>query len=341
MRKFIFFLLLHSLPFGLLYGQHIYPSLSGDELLDAVVTDYKPLYVLDYGEARDVMYGEIYNENDSVQCVYSGHTLYLPPSVDPSTHLYMSGSTNGINAEHTYPQSKGADEDNGNPHSDLHHIFPVRAGVNTARGNSPFVEISDNQTVAWYYKTLISNDIPTENKNAYSERKNNQFEPREDFKGNVARAIFYFYTMYKADALEADPLFFEVQRETLCDWHLVDVADDLEVDRTYQIAGYQDGLPNPFVTDATLAFRSYCTHLTVSVSDEPEVIEPIISIFPNPVTDFLTVKISGEQDLLLTDILGRKLKSISFINQVEIDFSSFAKGAYFLHLKGGTYKVIK
>lgn len=326
-------------PF-LLQGQQIYPNLSGSALREAVAADYKPLFVLDYGEARDVMYGEIYNLNDTVYCVYTGHGLYLPQGVDPSTHLYMSASTNGINAEHTYPQSKGANEDNGNPHSDLHHIFPTRTGVNSARGNSPFAEISDNETDNWYFKTLIANDVPSTNKDAYSERKNGFFEPREDHKGNVTRAIFYFYTMYKAEALDADPLFFEAQRETLCDWHLADPVDDLEIDRTYQIAGYQDDLPNPFVVDETLAIRSFCTNYVVSV-DKPEDSEALVSIFPNPVIDLLTVDFSGKHHLLLTDILGRRVYETDFNNQMSLDFSQFQKGTYILHLEGKTYKIVK
>ncbi len=327
-----------SVQFGL-HGQEIYSGLYGNELREAVVTDYKTSYVLNYGEARDVMYGEIYNINDTVYCVYSGHALHLPQSVDPSTHLYMSASTNGINCEHTYPQSKGAS--NGNAHSDLHHLFPVRTGVNTARGNSPFAEIQDNQTSSWYYKTIVEDDIPSVNKEAYSERRSGYFEPREDHKGNAARAIFYFYTMYKAEALAADPSFFEEQKETLCDWHLADPADELEIDRTYQIAGYQDDLPNPFVIDETLVFRSYCSPFIVSISPELESVEPSISIFPNPVADLLTVEFSGAHDLLLTDILGRKLKEVRFDNQATLDFSQYEKGTYILYLGGEAYKMVK
>ncbi|MGK0365075.1 MAG: endonuclease I [Saprospiraceae bacterium] len=335
MKTIIFILLLPCL----LQGQQIYPSLSGENLLDALVVDYKPENVLDYGEARDVMYGEIYNVNDTVYGVYSGHALYLPTEVDPSIHLYMNGSSNGINAEHTYPQSKGADEDSGNPHSDLHHLFPVRTGVNTARSNSPFAEIDDNQTDNWYYKTEILNNIPNANIDDYSERANGEFEPREDHKGNVARAVFYFYTMYKEEAIEADPAFFEMQRETLCDWHLADPADDLEINRTYLIAGYQNGLPNPFIVDYTLATRSYCQHLAVANAPIPQ-LSPI-KVYPNPVTTFLSVNARGENALLLTDILGRKLLNQQFRDEIVIDFSSFAKGTYILNINGKVQMIIK
>jgi hypothetical protein len=146
--------------------------------------------------------------------------------------------------------------------------------------------------------------------------------------------------MYKTEALEADPLFFEAQRETLCEWHLADPINDLEIDRTYQIAGYQNDLPNPFVIDETLAVRTYCTNYVVDVTN-PQLDEALISIFPNPVSDFLKVEFSGTHDLILTDILGRKIYETRFNNQTSIDFSHFLKGTYMLHLEENTYKIIK
>ena len=64
-----------------------------------------------------------------------------------------------------------------------------------ARADFPFAEIPDNETDTWYYLTLTLNTIPSSNIDLYSERRNGFFEPREDHKGNVARAMFYFYTM--------------------------------------------------------------------------------------------------------------------------------------------------
>ena len=116
----------------------IHPQLTGPELLDALHDDYKPATVPDYGDARDLMYAEIYLVSDSVACVYTGFRLHLPPDVDPSTWLSMNNSANGINCEHTWPRSKGAET--GNALSDMHHLFPTRAGVNTARDNFPFAK---------------------------------------------------------------------------------------------------------------------------------------------------------------------------------------------------------
>ena len=59
--------------------------------------------------------------------------------------------------------------------------------------------------------------------------------------------MFYFYTMYEQEANIADPNFFQVQKNTLYEWHLYDPVDVLELDRTALIARYQDGYVNPYI----------------------------------------------------------------------------------------------
>jgi endonuclease I len=102
-------------------------------------------------------------------------------------------------------------------------------------------------------------NAPDQQIDHYSESTGEQFEPRENRKGDIARAVFYFYTIYRQEALEADPLFFQIQRETLLLWHQLDPADEQEIARTQTIARHQDGKPNPFVIDPTLAERLYRT----------------------------------------------------------------------------------
>jgi len=232
-------------------------GLSGQVLLDSVAALYRPNVVLDYANARDTLYGNILSkDDDSIRCIYSGHTLYLSPIADPTQYIYLNGSSLGLNTEHAYPQAKGAAD--GNARSDMHHLFPARIQVNEARGSFPFGEIPDAQTTKWFYKTFEISTIPTTNKDGYSEFKAGTFEPREVSKGDLARAIFYFYTMYKSQANIADPTFFESQRLTLCQWNNQDPVNGAEMIKTLRIAPYQDGKPNPFIIDCSLAFRTYC-----------------------------------------------------------------------------------
>ena len=137
----------------------IHTSLTGDELLEALVRDYKTSSTMSYGMARDTLYGIIDIRNDSIECVYSGHQVYLQPGQDPTTFLFNDGDQDGINAEHVYPRSAGADF--GNALSDMHNIFPCRIEVNTNRGSFPFAEINDQETDSWYLNNQELNQVPS------------------------------------------------------------------------------------------------------------------------------------------------------------------------------------
>lgn len=329
------FLLLFLTQLQAQFDIPVFPNLVGDNLLDEVVDEYKPVTVLSYGAARDLMYSTIYNKNGLVSCVYTGHTLSLPLGVDPSTHLYMNGASNGINCEHTYPRSKGSDS--GNATADMHHLFPSRIGTNSSRGNLPFGEIEDNQTVTWSYLDQTQNNIPNTNIHSYSERISGRFEPMEEHKGNVARAMFYFFTMYQSSAIDADPDFFESQRETLCDWHYQDPVDTNEWERTNLIAEYQNGLANPFVLDATLATRSFCALVTAI----EQVDKPIITIYPNPVIDYVNIASTGKNNLEVIDVFGKVLIKKQFSDSVELDFIGITSGTYFIVLKEKVFRIVK
>lgn len=265
------------------------------------------------------MYRSIWNSNDSVTCVYTSHSLYCSTTENnPIFRLSMFGSFNGIITEHVYPRSKGAE--NGNALSDMHHLVPARLGANIARNNFPFDEIPDAETSLWLYKTENSTSIPSANIDLYSEQRIGRFEPREDFKGNVARAVFYFFTMYNAEALAADPDFFEEQREHLCQWHYLDPVDEQEYNRTFDIAQYQDDRPNPFVMDCTLPFRTYCSDFALACTPVSSGADPIrpdlqLSVFPNPSSGSTTIRFSLEQAetirLEVYDLLGRELMRVA------------------------------
>lgn len=279
--------------------QAVFPTHSGSVLLDSLVLRYQPTTTLLYDDARDTLYLNIYRYQDSVECVYTGHRLFLPIGVDPSTHLFRSGSSNGINAEHTYPQSKGARY--GNAKSDMHHLFPCRTGANSARSNFPLMTIAPANVTDWYYG-ILRESIPSQAPILYSKRDSfsPSFEPRPTHRGNAARAIFYFYTMYKSKADAADPSFFAQQLPSLCQWHLDDPVDQLEWERTFKIAAYQDGKVNPFVLDCTLPQRSYCPHLSGSAcyTNLPTLADfsaTLHQAYPNPARDQITIAYTLER----------------------------------------------
>ena len=286
------------IPFASVQSQEVlFPELTGSALLEALQQNYKPATVQTYSAARDSLFSKVYSTNDSLSCVYTGYTIYLDPTEDPTVFAYMGGA--GINTEHTYPRAKGADVDPAR--ADMHHLYPTRVDVNAARANFPFADIPDQATEKWYYLDQRRNTIPTSNINAYSESRNGSFEPPEAHKGNVARAMFYFYTIYRNQAVAADANFFNSQLQTLCKWHFQDPVDEEEWDRTWKIATYQDGKANPFVLDCTLAARLYCQNTEgTCLVNTPKIDNAIEGIrfgkpYPNPFRQ--AVKISFESTI--------------------------------------------
>ncbi len=293
--------------------QDVFPGESGDALLQHLESAYKPATVLSYADARRKMFGEIDNVNDSIHGVYSDDVIYINPQADPKDDAFSKG----FNTEHTYPQSKGA---TGNAKSDLHHLFPTRIDVNGARGHLPFAEIPDPNTDEWFYKSTVLYSIPASNIDAYSELDENvAFEPREAQKGNVARAMMYFYTMYHAQADAADPDYFDQMIPTLCAWHIEDAVDQREWDRTWAIANYEDGKPNPFVLDCTLALRTYCADQNYTCNPNGTQSAGDIRLygaFPNPAAGrfkirFALAHYSARVAVHLTDIYGREVRHVS------------------------------
>jgi len=292
----------------------VFPNLDGSALYQAVVMAYKPAVVLDYTQARDTLFAKVLaKDDDSLRCIYSGYTLYLDPTQDPTQYIYFDGSPLGMNTEHAYPQAKGASD--GNARSDMHHLYPTRTPVNEARGNLPYLEIPDPQAQKWFLNAQVFTSIPAQNIHLYSEATTNLFEPRESVKGDLARAVFYFYTMYTSEALAADQGFFALQRPTLCQWHDYDRADSMELIKTMRIAPYQENKPNPFVLDCTLARRMYCPELSADCLTTPtsEAGMPSLGlrVSPNPLRDAgqveMTLPFSGDLKFRLLSLLGQEI----------------------------------
>ena len=314
--------------------ESVFSDLEGEMLRVAVVESYKPAEVLDYGNARDTFFRNIDAVDHVLECVYTGFKITLDPNSDPTIDAFAKG----INTEHTFPRSKGAWE-NTDAHSDMHHLFPTLADVNTARGSLPFADIIDSQTDRWFIEDNVETSIPSQGIDNYSELHNSEnFEPRERHKGDVARAYFYFYTMYQSQADQADPDFFEIQRETLCKWHFDDPVDEKEWIRNIKIAEYQDGKKNPFILDCKLA-RLYCDEIMgscLSVSTEDRANIPI-SIRPNPAQEgiFLESYATEFDRYKIYSLDGQKLEEGWLTNEVEDHFISInhlQKGFYFLYL---------
>ncbi|GAA4381528.1 endonuclease [Hymenobacter koreensis] len=207
--------------------------------------------VLSYSAARAKMYNYADNFNNTVTCVYSGYSVARPLNFNNS-----STSITNINCEHTVPQSWF--DEAVRMQSDMHHLFPTVIQWNSDRGSDPFAEIPDAQTQKWIRFLTSQSTIPSANIDEYSEDTNTQFEPREDHKGNLARAVFYFYTVHAGQTFDTGKGMLSAvgNPATLYQWHLQDPVDAREQERNRRVAASQ-GNYNPYINDPSLVARAW------------------------------------------------------------------------------------
>ena len=200
-------------------------DLQGRMLLQSLSRVVGPHKNLGYDAARDAMFSEVddLDNNNIVECDYTNREL---SHVKDRHSAFQNGK--GFNAEHTWPQSKGAV---GAAKADLHHLFPTDIDANSRRGSFPFGEVVSVQWTGGGSK--LGKDA----------RGRMVFEPRDDQKGNTARALFYFYAVY---GNSADKVNFKVEEPVLLKWHAQDPVTALDRARNDAVYRYQ-GNRNPFI----------------------------------------------------------------------------------------------
>lgn len=222
-----------SLPVGY-YDQT--EGLSGTALINAlndIIDDHRSF---SYSDARDSMYASV-DDPDNDDVLFGIYTGLAYPGVNNRATALAAG----LNAEHTWPQSRGAGELPAQ--SDLHVIHPATEEANAQRLNYPFGEVVGG--VIWQF--VNPNDIADTSRAGFDAQGRTVFEPRDSRKGDVARAIFYFYVRYRNDPTASFTLEnFNIEEQTLLEWAAADPPDDYEQERN-AIAFRVQGNRNPFV----------------------------------------------------------------------------------------------
>ncbi len=340
-RKFLALFTIALLPLSAIAQTDlIAPTLTGTDLIQHIETNYAVTNSQSYSAARDAMFENIDGPSGMITCVYTGFTISFTDRQDAQG----SQSANDFNTEHIWPQSFFNQD---SPmRSDIHHLYPTRVDVNGARSNFPFAEINDNQTTTWYRDGSNQSSIPVSNIDEYSELlSGTSFEPREDHKGNVARAIFYFWTVYQNNtSITTDntdnAAFFNGMKDVLLTWHELDPVDQTEVDRSIAIESVQ-GNRNPFIHDTTLVRRAYFGGLPVSNELQNENRPTSFQLhqnYPNPFNPRSNITFdlpeSGMVKIDVYNILGKRVSTL--VDQVysegshtiQFNAESFPSGIY-------------
>ncbi|CAL6088077.1 Extracellular_nuclease [Hexamita inflata] len=229
----------------------LYPGKYGKELRRLLQNYSSQNHItLGYDRARAEMYGYVYNDaqDQAVYCVYTGLRI-------PCQYNSMRSSCSGdLNCEHTVPQSLFKKLD---PMvSDLHHLRPSWKTANSARANFPFEQLTPQFINSYYgnYKQ-VQFEQPSDLENWSALETDNAFMPRDEQKGDTARAVAYFYTRYPTEGGNIDQVFNYV--DTMIEWDLTHSPSDLQYEQYLRAVEVQ-GNRNPFQEEIGLSARAYC-----------------------------------------------------------------------------------
>lgn len=189
---------------------------------------------LGYKSAREILFGELHLEENNgeyvVEDYYCGD-LYTNKHFPLGLGLGVNKipDPNIINTEHTWPQFRFSNQ---YPEyiqkSDLHILFPVTQETNSLRGSYHFGEVINAEV-----KPCPEAALGT------SKEGKTVFEPMNNRKGDVARAIFYFSVRYE---LKID----DDEEAYLRSWHKNDPVDENELFRNSKVFTKQKNR-NPFI----------------------------------------------------------------------------------------------
>lgn len=173
-----------------------------------------------------------------------------------SVKKVISNGGNNWNREHVWPQSLSNDHWGTDPGagSDIFHIRPVYASVNSSRSNQKFAEITGTQK--------------TYNSMTYGYSDGTYFKPLAANKGDVARIIMYLYVAYYTEMGSDRPDITAVFKDydTLMEWHTNDKPDILEGNRNNYVQSYTNQKNrNPFVDHPEYAWHIFGSKCSSSV----------------------------------------------------------------------------
>jgi len=154
---------------------------------------------------------------------------------------YTNGSdVNDWNREHVWAKSHGDFGTTMGAGTDLHHLRPTDASVNSSRSNLDFDNggIQHSEATGNYYDS-------------------DSWEPRDSVKGDVARMLFYMAVRYEGDSGELDLELnnlvnngsapYHGKQSVLLQWHKEDPVDQFERERNDIIYSDYQHNRNPFI----------------------------------------------------------------------------------------------
>lgn len=201
-------------------------------------------------EPKVVSYARLwkaFEKTDSRQVTHRVWDIYSDNKFEFLTNRCGNYKKEGdcYNREHAVPRSwfKQAPPMN----SDLFHIYPTDGYVNNRRSNHPFGEVGIT-----YWTSSNGSKV---GQNTFGGYTKTVFEPIDEYKGDLARSLFYMATAYedrvekwRSDQIGGSkyPAFSQWSLEMLLKWHREDPVSLKEVHRNEEIYKIQKNR-NPYI----------------------------------------------------------------------------------------------
>jgi hypothetical protein len=261
-----------------------------------------------------------------ITCVYSGENkIYTEP---------FDFTANGYSREHTYPHSWMPT----NPaqslpeYNDYHHLFPTNQNqANALRSNYPLgIVVTQTDSYLGCKFGLDANGHLV-------------FEPRDEHKGDAARAMMYEATCYTTVSGNnwgfpnpiSGSIAYGQDQAILKQWHFQDLPDGWEIARNDYVDSLQDNR-NPFVD--SVDFACYVNFYNMSyealgcVADIEEALSAGFIVYPNPAKGVLSLHVNATtiSSYEIFDMQGRKVQSgdANNVTLVKLNISSLQSGSY-------------
>lgn len=189
-----------------------------------------------------------YDGDGSIVDMYSERPNYSDSYNYDSTHESCGSyrrESDCFNREHIFPQS--IFHKRSPMRSDFFHVYPSDGYVNGKRSNHPFGEVDRPK---W-----TSSNGSKVGKNTFGGYRGTVFEPIDEFKGDIARSLFYFATRYEDQIYKwhhemlngtRDQVYKKWFVRLLLKWHRMDPVSEHEIRRNNAGHEYQ-GNRNPFI----------------------------------------------------------------------------------------------
>lgn len=231
-------------------------------------------------ELANYDFSNLTNDNPIMHLMYRNDN-YLPSAL--RYYANVSENEKSFDREHVWAQTRGGFDTSNGMGTDMHHLFASdKMNNQNGHGNSDFGNV--DKVSSQIGNTDYNNTGKTGTQNGSSVTV---YEPHDDVKGDIARALFYMAVRYD----ETLSLTSEIQNssvkgtignlDVLLEWNKTDPVDVFEIHRNNLIYNNIQHNRNPFIDFPSWADAIWGNETANVSEDTPSLIDNVIDLRPS------------------------------------------------------------